>query len=434
MVAVVLGLLWLWAGFSVQPSFAQGAATVAVTGARLIDGTGRPPIEQATLLIEDGRVRAAGPSASVQIPAEAVRVDATGKTIIPGLISSHTHVGSEAQRLLYAQYGITTVYSLGSGPGNAAVRDEVTLDRARLFAAPGVRATSADEGRRLVDSNVAPNVHMIKIWVFGDPQPVASPQGAVPPFADPNRPYPPPDPPPDPTPEVYRAIIDQAHKHGISVAAHVWYQSDALALAEAGVDVLAHNVRDRDVDAAFVAELKRRNVTVIPTLSKEVAAYAYVSTPDFFSDPFFLRHADREQMAEVSDPAFQEAVRKTPHTNAAKEALAQASRNLKKLVDGGVTIAMGTDTGPRYQFRWPGYFEQLELELMVKAGLTPMQVLVAATGDAARAMKLDGDLGTLEPGKWADFLVLNANPLSDIRNTRQIDAVWIGGRKLANAP
>ena len=147
MVAVVLGLLWLWAGFSVQPSFAQGAATVAVTGARLIDGTGRPPIERATLLIEDGRVQAAGPSASVQIPAGAVRVDATGKTIIPGLISSHTHVGSEAQRLLYAQYGITTVYSLGSGPGNAAVRDEVTLDRARLFAAPGVRATSAGRGQ-----------------------------------------------------------------------------------------------------------------------------------------------------------------------------------------------------------------------------------------------------------------------------------------------
>ena len=268
MVAVVLGLLWLWAGFSVQPSFAQGAATVAVTGARLIDGTGRPPIEQATLLIEDGRVRAAGPSASIQIPAEAVRVDATGKTIIPGLISSHTHVGSKEQRLLYAQYGITTVYSLGSGPGNAALQDEVTFDRARVFGAPGVRATSADEGRRLVDSIVAPNVHMIKIWVFGDPQPVASPQGAVPPFTDPNRPYPPPDPPPDPTPEVYRAIIDQAHKHGISVAAHVWYQSDALALAEAGVDVLAHNVRDRDVDAAFVAELKRRNVAVIPTLSK----------------------------------------------------------------------------------------------------------------------------------------------------------------------
>ena len=434
MVAVVLGLLWLWAGFSVQPSFAQGAATVAVTGARLIDGTGRPPIEQATLLIEDGRVRAAGPSASIQIPAEAVRVDATGKTIIPGLISSHTHVGSKEQRLLYAQYGITTVYSLGSGPGNAALQDEVTFDRARVFGAPGVRATSADEGRRLVDSIVAPNVRMIKIWVFGDPEPVAAPYGAVPPFADPNRPVPARDPPPDPTPEVYRAIIDQAHKHGISVAAHMWYQSDALALAEAGVDVLAHNVRDRDVDAAFVGELKRRNVAVIPTLSKEVAAYVYESTPDFFSDPFFLRHADRQQMAEVSDPAFQEAVRKTPHTNAAKEALAQASRNLKKLADGGVTIAMGTDTGPQRQFRWPGYFEQLELELMVKAGLTPMQVLVAATGNAARAMKLDADLGTLQPGKWADFLVLNANPLADIRNTREIDAVWIGGRKLANAP
>ena len=218
------------------------------------------------------------------------------------------------------------------------------------------------------------------------------------------------------TPEVYGAIINQAHKHGIRVAAHIWYLRDARALMDAGLDVLAHNVRDQDVDAAFVAEVTRRNVAVIPTMSKEVAAFAYVSTPDFFSDPFFLRHADRKKMAEASDPAFQEAMRKSPQANAAKEALAQGSRNLKKLVDGGVTIAMGTDTGPQY--RWQSYFEHLELELMVKAGLTPMQVLVAATRDAARVMKLDGDLGTLEPGKWADFLVLHASPLSDIRNTR----------------
>jgi imidazolonepropionase-like amidohydrolase len=94
---------------------------------------------------------------------------------------------------------------------------------------------------------------------------------------------------------------------------------------------------------------------------------------------------------------------------------------------------MGTDTGAQLG-RWQGFFEHTELELMVKAGLTPMQTLVAATGDAARVMKLDEQLGTLQPGKWADFIVLNANPLSDIRNTRQIDSVWIAGRRLADAP
>jgi len=432
LVAVVLGMLLLWAGFSFQPSFAQvsGAATVAVTGARLIDGTGRPAIEQATLLIKDGRVQAVGPSASVQIPAGVVRVDAAGKTIIPGLISSHTHAGAPAQLLLYAQYGVTTVYSLGSDGPRDGAQNEVAPEHARVFGAPGVRATSPAEGRRLV-SALGPNVRMIKIWVFGDPEPVAAPQGAVPPFALGNQAS---RPTPDPTPETYGAVIDEAHKRGVRVVAHMFYERDAQALVEKGVDVLAHNVRDKDVSPSFVAELKRRNVAVIPTLSKEVWAYVYESKPDFFSDPFFLRHADRKQMAVVTEPAFMEEVRKSPHTKAAKEALEQASRNVKKLVDGGVTIAMGTDSGVQSQFRWSGYSEQLELELMAKAGLTPMQVLVAATGDAARAMKLDGDLGTLQPGKFADFVVLNANPLSDIRNTRQIDAVWIGGRKLANTP
>jgi len=90
---------------------------------------------------------------------------------------------------------------------------------------------------------------------------------------------------------------------------------------------------------------------------------------------------------------------------------------------------MGTDTGAQVG-RWQGYFEHTELEMMVKAGLTPMQALVAATGGAARVTKLDGQLGTLEPGKFADFVVLNANPLSDIRNTRQVESVWIAGRQL----
>ena len=97
---------------------------------------------------------------------------------------------------------------------------------------------------------------------------------------------------------------------------------------------------------------------------------------------------------------------------------------------GGVTIAMGTDSGTQLG-RWQGYFEHVELELMVEAGLTPMQALVAATGDGARVMHLD-ELGTLEPGKWADFVVLNANPLPEIKNTRQIHSVWVAGRRLAN--
>jgi imidazolonepropionase-like amidohydrolase len=134
-------------------------------------------------------------------------------------------------------------------------------------------------------------------------------------------------------------------------------------------------------------------------------------------------------MTELTDPVLQEKTRTSKQAQAIKTALVQANRNLKILADAGVPIAMGTDTGAGGG-RWQGYFEHVELEMMVKAGLTPMQVLVASTSGAARVMRIDGWLGSLEPGKWADFVVLNANPLADIRNMRQIDSVWIDGRRL----
>jgi len=138
-------------------------------------------------------------------------------------------------------------------------------------------------------------------------------------------------------------------------------------------------------------------------------------------------------MAILTDPALMEKTKNSKEAQAIKPALQMANRNLKALQDAGVMIAMGTDTGTNTG-QWQGYFEQVELEMMVKAGLTPMQVLVSATSGAAKVMKLDQQLGTIQAGKQADLLVLNANPLTDIRNTRQIDSVWIGGRRLMNTP
>src|SRR5205823_10832141 len=162
---------------------------------------------------------------------------------------------------------------------------------------------------------------------------------------------------------------------------------------------------------------------------REVSTFVYESTPSWFSDPLFLKHVDPKTIEQLKEPARQEQMKNSKQAQRYKAGLEVANRNLKKLSDAGVTIAMGTDTGPPARFQ--GYFEQMELELMAKSGLTPRQVLTASTRDAARCMKLDQDVGTLEPGKWADFVALNADPLVDIKNTRAIDSVWIAGNRIA---
>ena len=440
--AVLLITLLVLLGFSFQPSLAQApgapsaaaaqapaGGNVVLTGARLVDGTGRAPLEQATLLISKGRIEAVGAPPTVTIPAGATRIDMSGKTIVPGLINAHGHLSADpsnrpirdklaGQLRVYADYGITTVVVLGAGPNDLAdavkLRDEQeqgTLDRARVYVAgQSIRdLTTEDEARQRVNRYADAKADIIKIHITGGPK--------------------------DMTPAVYGALIDQAHKRGLRVAAHLYYLKDARGLLNAGVDVIAHSVRDQDVDAALIADMKRRNVGYIPTFTRDLAVFLYETTPTFFKDPFFVRHIDayRQEMTELSDPALQEKTRNSKEAQTIKVALQQGSRNMKILADAGVPIAMGTDTGTNLG-QWQGYFEHVELEMMVKAGLTPMQALVSATGGAARVMKLDQQLGTLQPGKRADLLVLNANPLTDIKNTRQIDSIWIDGRKLTNVP
>ena len=391
----------------------------------MIDGTGAAPLDQATILIANGRIEAVGTAAAVKIPAGATRVDMSGKTIVPGLINAHGHLNADqstrpipeklaGQLRVYADYGITTVVVLGTGPKDLEdavklrdAQESGTLDRARLYVAgPSLRdLKTAEEARAAADRYADAKADIIKFHITGGPN--------------------------DMTPAVYGALIDQAHKRGLRAAAHLYYLKDAKGLVNAGVDVIAHSVRDQDVDQALIAEIKRRNVGYIPTFTRDLAQFVYEATPPFFTDPFFLRHIDvyRREMTTLSDPALQEKTRNNKEAQNIKVAIQQASRNLKTLSDAGVLIAMGTDTGTNLG-QWQGYFEHVELEYMVKAGLTPMQTLVAATGGAAKVMKLDQQLGTIQPGKRADLLVLNANPLTDIKNTRQIHSVWIGGRRL----
>ncbi len=396
----------------------------AFTGARVIDGTDRAPIDNATIVVRGGRIVSAGPAASVTVPAGAERISLAGKHVIPGLVNAHGHVGNtvgmeqghySAENVLrdlhtYAAYGVTTVFSLGddqeAGFKARDAQNTATLDRARLFVAgPVLAPKSPEEARKLVGDVAAMKADIVKIRVDDN-------LGTTPKMA----------------PEIYKAVIDESHKKGLRVAVHLFYLEDAKAVLDAGADFIAHSVRDVDVDDAFVAMLKRRDVCYCPTLMREVSTFVYEATPPWFSDPLFLKHADAKAVEQLKEPARQTAMKNNRSAQRYKAGLEVANRNLKKLSDAGVKIAMGTDTGPPARFQ--GYFELMELEMMAKAGLSPKQVLASATRDAARCQKLD-DVGTLEANKWADFVVLDADPLANISNTRKISAVYVAGNKVA---
>ena len=395
----------------------------AFVGAQIIDGTGDAPVEDGVLVVRDGRLEAVGAREAVDVPPGAEQIDVTGRTIMPGLINAHGHVNDvrgleadpsfyteehvESQLARYARYGVTTVFSLGGdGPEGIAVRgrqDTPDLNQTRLYVAgPVITAETPEEAVAQVNAVADSDVDIVKIRIDDE-------LGTVRKM----------------TPEVYQAVIDTAHQRGLRLAAHVYYLEDARGVLEAGADLIAHSVRDREVDDNLITLLRDAGVCVCPTLMREVSTYVYESRPDFFDDPFFLRDADPAVIEALSAPAYQEQIKNDRSAQTYKVQLEVAKRNVKTLSDAGIQIAMGTDTGPAARFQ--GYFEHRELALMVEAGLTPMQAIQAATYEAARCMDVDADLGTLETGKWADFLVLDDNPLDDIANTRSLESVYIAG-------
>jgi imidazolonepropionase-like amidohydrolase len=323
---------------------------------------------------------------------------------------AYTDANTLRQLGVFARYGITSVVSLGGEQDPAFkardAQDTASLDRARIHLAGDVIVgKTPDEARQMVATVAARRPDIIKIRVDDNLGTTAKM-----------------------TPDVYRAVIDEAHKRGLRVAAHLFYLDDAKDLVRAGADFIAHSVRDKDIDDELIALMKQRDVPYCPTLTREISTFVYESTPQFFSDPFFLREADRDVVAQLRQPARQEAMRTSSSAQRYKAALEVAKRNLKKAADAGILIAMGTDAGPLPE-RFQGYFEHLEMEMMAESGLTPAPVLRSATRDAARAMKLN-DVGTLTKGAWADFVVLDRDPLADIRNTRSIASVWIAGNQI----
>lgn len=407
---------------------AAGSAAAQVTAfvdGRIIDGRGAV-IEHGTVLVQNGVITEAGPASGVKVPAGAVRVDVRGKTLMPGLVNAHGHLSAVEylktgpqyytrdnlvrQLKAYATYGVTTVFSLGDDQADAfALRAEQATappGRARVFVAgPIVYAETAEAARADTDKVIALAPDLIKIRVDDNLGTTKK------------------------MPEVaWRATLERATAARLPLAAHLFYLADARALAEAGVHFIAHSVRDLPVDAAFLAAMKKSNACYSPTLMREVSTFVYESTPSWANDPFFRRGYGADISAEIADAGRQAKFRASPgwaQGQKYKAGLEVAKANLKTVSDAGIRIAFGTDSGPAGRFQ--GFFEHMELQMMVDAGLTRMQAITAATGTAAACWGKQDALGVVAKGAAADLLVLNANPLDDIANTRRLDAIYIGG-------
>lgn len=371
-------------------------------GARLITGDVAEPIENGAFLVEDGRFTAVGTVGSIDAPAGAGRVDLTGKTVMPGVVNAHAHLASPrpdrtSQLQHWAYYGTSAVLSLGLDEGDVGfqMRNEVPVNGARSQSAGrGITApeegrsevpfwiTTEEEARTAVQALATEEVDFVKIWVD-----------------DRGGQY------DKLTPALYGAVIDEAHAHGLRVTAHVFTLEDAKGLLRAGVDAFAHGIRDRDLDDELL-ELwaDRPAVVLVPNLPG----------PGVAVDLSWLSGTiPAEQLAEM-----QAAQQDRP---AAQESFGIQARNLDRLNKAGVTIAFGTDGSSP----WTAH---QEMEDMVRTGMTPAEVIVAATKTSAELMEFDA--GMIAAGKLADFVVLDANPLDDIQNTREISEVYIGGERV----
>jgi imidazolonepropionase-like amidohydrolase len=396
---VLLFLAAIFAANAESQAPQPGGATV-FEGARLIVGDGSAPIDNAAFVVQGNRFAQVGRRDQLKVPAGATRVDLTGKTVMPAIVDTHTHLATERAALVdqlqhKAYYGVAALISLGQDAGELPfqVRQETIPNGARfLTAGRGITSpepgrtdipywvTSDAEARKAVQELAARKVDLVKIWVD-----------------DRDGKY------KKLTPALYGAVIDEAHKNNLRVTAHIFSLEDAKGLLRAGIDGFAHGVRDRDIDDEFVSLIKQRpNFFLVPNLPDRGVA----------TDLGWLS-------ATVPPDELKKMQASATDRPAAQQAFGIQARNLARLNKEGVRIALGTDGSAPWA-------HHLEMADMVAAGMTPAQVIVASTRNAAEVLKL-ADLGTVAAGKSADFIVLDANPLDDITNTRRIAAVYLRG-------
>jgi imidazolonepropionase-like amidohydrolase len=379
---------------------APAAGVTVFQGARLIVGDGRAPIENAAFVVNGTRFVEVGSAAGVRVPAGASRVNLSGKTVMPAIVDTHTHLSQTREMLIddlrrRAYFGMGAALSLGQDTTDVSfeVRAKPLPGLARFFTA-GRRITAPEPGRttapywvttpaearKAVQENAARKVDIIKIWVDDRMDKVTKL-----------------------SPELYGAVIDEAHKNSVRVIAHIYTLEDAKATLRAGVDAFAHGVRDKELDDEFMTLVKKHPDLV---LGPNMPDRGVVAEIDWLRPILSAADFDGVQKGNTDRPE-------------AHAFWNIQARNLAKMSAAGVRIVVGTDGNTPYA-------PHVEMRDMVAAGMPPMQVIVAATRNGAQFLRM-ADTGTIEANKSADFIVLDANPLEDITNTRKIAAVYLGG-------